>query len=90
MAKRRNVVSSSQQASLFSEPKMEESTHEPVQPEQAASIETPQSVETTPPKKIICPKCKAEMVAPSMNLEHKGEYFCQGACSYGENFYFKP
>ena len=88
------------QRSLFepqteaAEPPPPPATHQPIEQQETAQIGmtgtaeagTAPAVDAGP---VRCPQCKGP-AAPSLNIEHRGEYFCGGACSYGENFYFRP
>ena len=42
-------------------------------------------VETYAP--VVCPQCGGT-ARQSTNMDHKDEWYCAEACSYGENFYF--
>lgn len=63
------------QASMFEPP--EEKKHEP-------------SSATPAPAITVCPKCGAKAARSAKGGEYIGVWYCTGACSYGENFYFTP
>jgi hypothetical protein len=80
MARKRNSNSSQPQQSLFDESPNSETIERAI----TGSSDTPT------PAIIICPKCGAVAAKSVKGGEFQGVYYCQGACSYGDNFYFKP
>lgn len=42
------------------------------------------------PVVITCPSCGGPAAKSVKGGEFTGNYYCQGACSYGDNYYFRP
>lgn len=96
MARKSKPVSTSQQGNLFS---IQDQSPNSETIEQAITGKTSSETElrsvpnvdsrgadTTVP--ITAPKCPQCGGPAALSLKESGKYYCQGACSYGDNFYF--
>lgn len=78
-------ISEQRQGNLFA-PKVE-GLKLPEQEPLAGAPTMAEPVQTPPPQEIKCPQCGGPA---AKSTREPGQYYCHGACSYGDNFYFTP
>lgn len=89
MAKKSKTVSTSRQGNLFEiqdESPNSETIEQAITGPQVNQMSMTSS--STSPKEAQQPRCPQCGGPAALSMKESGKYYCQGACSYGDNFYF--